>query len=255
MKTLLSLGVASVLLSAAMPLTAQWIKVPEAREPSLTAPAPRLPSGKPDFSGSWSPDDNRYLRDLALDMKPDDVPFQPWAKKLFDQRKDGSHSFEDPDAHCLPQGVPKIDAVAYPFKFVQTPNSMVVIYETFTYWRQIFTDGREMNPDANPTWMGYSTGKWEGDTFVVDTRGFNGKAWLDQLGRPSTERLHVTERFRRVDYGHMKIDVTIDDPGAYTRPWTASEEAHLRPGWEPQEFICNENNKDLGHMPGKSSDF
>jgi len=255
MRNLLLIGAIGILSVAMTPAWAQWIKVPAAPEPKLNGPAPRLPNGKPDFSGSWSPDDNKYLRDIASDLKPDGVPFQPWARALFDQRKDGSHSLEDPDAHCLPQGVPKIDAVAYPYKFVQTPNSMVIIYEIFTFWRQVFTDGRAMDPDANPSWMGYSTGKWEGDTFVVDTGGFNGKAWLDQLGRPSTERLHVIERFRRVDYGHMKIEITIDDPGAYTRPWTVSEEAHLRPGWEPQEFICNENNKDLEHMPSSARAF
>jgi hypothetical protein len=134
------------------------------------------------------------------------------------------------------------------------PNSVVIIYEVFNFSRQIFTDGREMNPDANPSWMEYSTGKWEGDTFVVDTKGFNGKAWLDQLGRPTTDRLHVIVRFRRADYGHMKIDITID-AGSYTRPWTVSEEAHLRSGWEPLEFICNENNKDLGHLAGKTKEF
>jgi hypothetical protein len=255
MRTQHFIGAIAILTLGATLSQAQWIKVPAAPEPKLTAPAPRLPNGKPDFSGSWSPDNNKYLRDIALDMKPQDVPFQPWARALFEQRKDGSHSAEDPDAHCLPQGVPKIDAVSYPFKFIQTPNSVVIIYEIFNFWRQIFTDGREMDPDANPTWMGYSTGKWEGDTLVVDTRGFNGKAWLDQLGRPTSDRLHVTERFRRVDYGHMKMDITIDDPGAYTHPWTVSEEAHLRPGWEPQEFICNENNKDLGHLPGKTPEF
>src|SRR2546421_9005891 len=110
---------------------AQWIKVPASPSLPLTAPAPRLSNGKPDFSGAWSPDDNRYLRDLALDLKPDGVPFQPWAKEIFDQRKDGSRSREDPDAHCLPQGVPKIDAVAYPWRMIQTPVSMVIIYETF----------------------------------------------------------------------------------------------------------------------------
>jgi hypothetical protein len=247
--------VAMTLLSiAAAPIQAQWIKVPASPAVNLTAPTPRLPNGKPDFSGSWMSDDNKYIRDLGLDLK-EGVPFQPWAKALFDQRKDGSHSREDPDAHCLPQGVPKIDAVAYPWKMVQTPISVVIIYETFTYWRQIFTDGREMDPNANPTWMGYSTGKWDGDTFVVGTKGFNGKAWLDQLGRPSTDKLHVIERFRRTDYGHMKIDVTIDDPGAYTRPWTVSQEVHLRPGWEPGEFICNENNKDVEHLPGTAPVF
>jgi hypothetical protein len=236
---------------------AQWLKVPEAvlprttdGKPNLSAPAPRLPDGKPDLTGIWRSNDNTFVRDIAAKLKPEDVPYQPWARALFDARKGGSYSSEDPDAHCLPQGVPKINSVQYPWKLIQTPNSIVIIYETFNYWRQIFTDGREMNPDANPTWMGYSTGQWEGDTFVVHTRGFNGIAWLDQLGRPTTDRLHVIERFRRPDFGRLNIDITIDDPGAYTKPWTVSQQVYLRPGWEPLEFICNENNRDVARMPG-----
>ena len=236
---------------------AQWTNVPPLTAPrtasgevNMNAPTPRRTDGKPDLRGAWSPDDNRYLRDIGRDIQPEDFPFQPWSRALFDQRKDGSHSREDPDAHCLPQRVPKIDSVAYPWKVIETPNSMVIIYETFNYWRQIFTDGREMDPAATPTWMGYSTGAWQGDDFVVHTRGFNGNAWLDQLGRPSTERLHVIERFRRVNYGRLLLDITIDDPGAYTNPFTVTQEIHLRPGWEPWEFICNENNKDLEHLPG-----
>jgi hypothetical protein len=236
----------------------QWTNVPPLNAPrtrtgeiDLNAPAPRSSDGRPNLSGSWSPDDNRYVRDFALDIKPENVPYLPWAKKVFDERKDGAHSSEDPDAHCLPQGVPKIDSVQYPWKVVYTPNSIVIIYESFNYWRQIFTDGRQVSPDANPTWFGYSTGKWEGDTFEVNTRGFNGRAWLDQLGRPTTEKLHVIERFHRVDYGHLIIDVTIDDAGAYTRPFSSRQEMHLRPGWEPMEFICGENNKDLPHLPGR----
>ena len=172
------------------------------------------------------PDDNRYIRDLALDIGDDNVPYQPWARRLFDERKDGLHSGEDPDAHCLPQGVPKLGYVSYPWKLVETPSSVVVLYETFTFWRQIFTDGRTVDPTAKPAWMGYSTGRWEGDTLVVTTTGFNGKSWLDQLGRPTTDRLRVTERFTRTHYGHMRIDVTIDDPGAYTAPWSASQVVH-----------------------------
>jgi hypothetical protein len=152
---------------------------------------------------------------------------------------------------CLPQGVPKINASPYPWKVVQAPGSLVIIYETFGLWRQIFLDGREMIPDANPTWMGYSTGRWEGDTLVVDTRSFNGKFWLDQLGRPSTDALHVAERFRRKDFGHMDIQITIDDAKAYTRPWTVTEPLNLLSDTELQEFISNENNRDLEHLPGK----
>lgn len=196
------------------------------------------------------PDDNRYIRDLALDLGDDEVPYRPWARRLFDERKDGSHSREDPDAHCLPQGVPKIDFVSYPWKLIETPGSIAILYETFTYWRQIFTDGREVDANAKPSWMGYSTGQWEGDTFVVETTGFNGKIWLDQLGRPTTDRLRVTERFTRTHFGHMTIAVTIDDLGAYTSSWSASQTVHLRPGWEPLEFICGENNKDVENLPG-----
>ena len=239
------------------PSFAQWRNVPEANLPrtpegevDMEAPAPRLANGRIDLEGIWMPDDNRYIRDLALDLGDENVPYRPWARRLFDERKDGSHSREDPDAHCLPQGVPKIGFVSYPWKIIETPSSVVIIYETFTYWRQIFTDGREMDPNAKPAWMGYSTGRFEGDTFVVETTGFNGKAWLDQLGRPTSEQLRVTERFTRTSFGHMTIEVTIDDPGAYTDRWSASQVVHLRPGWEPMEFICGENNRDIDSLPG-----
>ena len=240
-------------------LSAQWTKIPRTGIPrtadgkaNLSAPAPRSVDGRPDLSGIWEPDGAKYVRNIAADLKPEDVPFQPWAKALFDSRVDGAHSREDPDANCLPQGVPKINAAPAPWKIVQAPGSLVIVYEAFNLWRQIFLDGRELVPDANPTWMGYSTGKWEGDTLVVDTRGFNGKIWLDQLGRPSTDALHVIERFRRKDVGHMEIQITIDDAKAYTRPWTVTEAVHLLPDTELLEFICNENNRDLEHLPGKA---
>jgi hypothetical protein len=239
------------------PLAGQWRKLPKVfpvatdGKPNLSAPVPGNKDGHPDLSGIWEPSANKYVRDIAADLKPDNVPFQPWAKALYEQRIDGSHSGEDPDANCLPQGVPKIDAAPAPWKIVQTPGNIVIVYEAFNLWRQIFLDGRELEPDVNPTWMGYSTGKWDGATLVVDTRGFNGKAWLDQLGKPSTDALHVTERFRRKDFGHMNIQITIDDPKAYTKPWTVNEEVHLLTGTELLEFICNENNRDLPHLPGK----
>jgi hypothetical protein len=241
-----------------LPLMAQWTKVPAGAiprtsdgKPNLSAPAPRTREGKPDLSGIWEPNANKYVRDIAADLKPDTVPYQPWAKAVFDSRIDGSHSKEDPDANCLPQGVPKINAAPAPWKIVQNPELIVVVYEAFNLWRQIFLDGRELQRDVNPTWMGYSTGKWDGDTLVVDSRGFNGKAWLDQLGRPSTDALHVIERFRRKDFGHMDIQITIDDPKAYTKPWTVNQEVHLLPNDELLEFICNENNRDVEHLPGK----
>jgi hypothetical protein len=240
-----------------VPLHAQWTKVPPPAiprtpdgKPNLSAPAPRLPDGKPDLSGVWQPN-GKYVQNLAADLKPDEVPYQPWAKVLFDERKTGARSREDQAAHCLPQGVPRINAAPAPWKIVQMPGFVLIVYEAFTLWRQIFLDGRELSGDFTPTWLGYSTGKWDGDTLVVDTKGFNGKAWLDQLGKPSTDALHVTERFRRKDFGHMDIQITIDDPNAYTKPWTVTEEVGLLPDTELMEFVCNENNRDLEHLPGK----
>jgi hypothetical protein len=251
---------ALLLLGMLTPAAAQWLNAADddpprtaAGEIDMEAPPPRTAGGRTDLQGIWMPDDNRYIRDLALDIGDDKVPYRPWAKRLFDERKTGEHSREDPDAHCLPQGVPKIDFVSYPWKLIETPNSVVIIYETFTYWRQIFTDQRELDPNAKPAWMGYSTGQWQGDTLVVTTTGFNGKAWLDQLGRPTTDQLTVTERFTRTHYGHMQIAVTIDDPGAYTDSWGATQTVHLRPGWEPLEFICGENNKDIENLPGDNA--
>jgi hypothetical protein len=247
----------AVLILVCVPVHAQWVKVPSPAvprlsdgKPNLSAPAPRLANGKPDLSGIWEPD-NKYVRDLAADLKPGEVPFQPWAKALFDQRKDGSRSYEDNAAHCLPPGTPRINAAPFPWKLVQTPTFIVLVYENFNLWRQIFLDGRELADDATPSWFGYSTGKWEGDTLVVDTKGFNGKAWLDQGGKPATEALHVIERFRRKDFGHMEIQITIDDPKAYTKPWTVTEPLNLLTDTELTEFVCNENNRDLEHLPGR----
>jgi len=244
-------------LGAALPASAQWwLNVPDTiprnakGEPNLMAPAPRTKDGMPDLSGIWNPNANKYLRDIAVDLKPGDVPFQPWAKKVADERADGSHSREDPDANCLPQGVPRIGAAPAPFKFVQTPDLIVVVHEAFSLWRQIFLDGRKLADEVNPTWLGYSTGRWDGDTLVVESRGFNGRTWLDQVGKPTTEKLHVTERYTRKDYGHMDLTITIDDPGAYTKPWTVKQNLTLLPDTELLEFICNENNRDLGHLPG-----
>jgi len=255
-----TLAPAAALLLFAPFASGQWLNIPEPNAPrtasgevDLEAPPLRLPSGRVDLQGIWMPDDNRYIRDLALDVGDEKVPYQPWARRLFDERKDGSHSGEDPDAHCLPQGVPKLDFVSYPWKLIETPSSVVILYETFTFWRQIFTDGRTADPSAKPSWMGYSTGRWDGDSLVVETTGFNGKSWLDQLGRPTSDKLRVTERFTRTHYGHLRIDVTIDDAGAYTAPWSASQVVHLRPGWEPLEFICGENNKDVENLPGSAA--
>jgi hypothetical protein len=237
-------SICAILIVAALPLSAQWVKVPP-NKVNLTAPAPRLPDGKPDFSGIWNPAGG-YIRNLAKDLKPEDVPFQPWAKALYDERATGSHWKEEPDANCLPQGTPKILVAPAPWRIVQTPTYIVFVHEAFNFWRQVFVDGRELaiTEDTAPTWFGYSVGRWDGDALVVESRGFNGKVWLDQLGKPSTEALHVTERFHRKDFGHMEIQITIDDPKAYTKPWTVNVEATYQPNTELMEFICLENEKD-----------
>jgi hypothetical protein len=211
-----------------------------------------LPDGKPDLSGIWEPISPKYLRDLAADLKPGEVPYQPWAKALVDSRADGSHAREESDANCLPQGIPKIAAAPAPWKIIQSTGSIVILHEAFNLWRQVFLDGRQFAEDLNPSWLGYSIGKWEGDTLVVDSKGFNGKTWLDQAGKPTTEALHVTERYRRKNFGTMEIQITIDDPKAYTKPWTVTEEVRLVLNTDLLEFICNENNRDLVHLPGSS---
>jgi hypothetical protein len=240
-----------------LPVSAQWLKTPAPSvpkgpdgKPNLSAPAPRRTDGKPDLSGIWNPNP-KYVGNFAADLKPEDVPMQPWALALFNERKDGKHSKEEPDANCLPQGVPKIDAAPAPYKFLQLPELVIILYEAFTQYRQVFMDGRELPKSPNPTWLGYSVGKWDGDRLVVDTIGFNGKTWLDQAGHPGTEALHVTESFRRRDFGHLEIQITIDDPKAYTKPWTVTEVMQLQADTELLEFVCNENEKDIKHLAKK----
>ncbi len=176
---------------------------------------------------------------------------QPWAAAIFKERAAGLHASEEPDANCLPQGVPKLDAAPAPWKLVQVPGQVVILYEAFTQFRQIFLDGRKLPVDPNPIWLGYSVGHWDGDTLVVESNGFNGKAWLDQVGHPTTEKLHVTEKYRRKDFGHMEIEITIDDPGAYTKPWTVKEGPTLLVDSELLEFVCSENEQDVKHMVTK----
>lgn len=236
---------------------AQWMNYPAAGiprtadgKPNLSAPTPRTPDGKPDLSGVWMADGQTYFFDLAAGLKPEDVRLQPWASDLQKQREDNLHA-DDPLAKCLPHGVPRINTNGlFPFKIIQTPGLVVILYEQMYLFRQIFMDGRKLEPDANPSWLGYSTGKWDGDTLVVETSGFNGKTWLDtQKGRPATEALHVTERFRRTAFGHLELTATIDDAKAYTKPWTTTiQKMNLQLETDILEFICNENEKDQQHL-------
>jgi hypothetical protein len=231
---------------------AQWFHVPGgSTKPDLSAPAPHKADGKPELAGLWQVPGPKYLLNLAADLKPGDAPMLPWAAAITKERMTGKDAAQESDANCLPQGVPKINATPNPFKIVQNPDEVIILYEAFGIYRQIYMDGRGLPDDPNPTWMGYSVGKWDGDALVVESAGFNGKTWLDQAGHPTTEALHVTERFRRPDFGHLKVDVTINDPKAYTKPWTVTEEMNLIPDSELLEFICSENNRDIPHLPGR----
>ena len=211
-------------------------------------PTPRTKDGKPDLSGVWNPD-RHFIYDISSALKPGEVlPLQPWAAELTKKRM----SKEDPEANCLPTGVPRLPP--YPLKIVQTPTVVVILFEGNIHsYRQIFLDGRSHPTDPDPTWYGDSIGKWEGDTLVVDSVGFNDRFWFDFAGHPHTGQLHITERYRRPDLGHLEEAVTIDDPGAYTKPFTMYGHFPLDPGTEIMEYICNENNQDVTHIVGKDS--
>jgi hypothetical protein len=177
--------VPSLLLVCAASLAAQWPSRP-AKAINLSAPTPKAADGKPDLSGIWQTPGPKYLANIAADLKPGEVPFQPWAEKVFRERSQLLHASEESNAHCLPPGVPRINATPNPFKILPMPGVTVILYEAFGLYRQIFTDGRELPKDPQPTWQGYSVGAWQGDALVVETIGFNGETWLDQAGHPTT---------------------------------------------------------------------
>jgi hypothetical protein len=213
----------------------------------MSAPAPKTASGRPDLSGIYS-SNYKYFQNLAADIGLDKVPMTEEARKLHAARVTGLLGYEEPDSRCLPQGVPKINMAPVPFKIVQTDKLIVIIYEAFNLWRQIFLDDRDWATDLNPSWMGFSKGRWEGDTLVVETRGLNGKQWLDHGGLPASDKLTVIEKFRRPNLGRLEIEITINDPTYYTKPWTAPTVLRLTPDSELFEFICQENEKSSAHM-------
>jgi hypothetical protein len=234
-------------------LSAQYLKHPDPRiprtadgKPNLTAPAPRLSDGKPDLQGLWNAADGRFLTNIAK-RAGFDAPFQPWAAALFKERQD-TEGRDRPAGRCLPHTVPTAMMVpGYPWKVVQTPGLTIILFENFTQYRQIFTDGRDFPAERLPTWFGYSIGKWDGDTFVVNATGFNDKAWLDDGGHPRSEAMNVTERWRRPDFGHLEIEFTFDDPKTYTKPWSVTIPFNLLPDTEIIENVC-ENEKDVEHI-------
>jgi hypothetical protein len=248
----------AILWTVPKPAMAQWDPYPWKNMPrtadgkvDMKAPPRRTSDGKVDLSGFWMPADNvRHLLSLAADLKPEDVPLQPWAAQLYKERIDNNGK-DHPGVRCLPSGIPEKSNIPDGLKVVQTPDVLIFLYESRTIYRQVFTDGRPLPKDAEPTWMGYSIGHWEGDTFIVETIGQNGKTWLDMRGLPGTEALRVIERYTRPAIGTINIDVTIDDPMAYTKPWSVKLSWKLVPDTDLIESICEENSKDLPHMVGK----
>ncbi|HWF11151.1 MAG TPA: hypothetical protein VG297_21930 [Bryobacteraceae bacterium] len=179
------------------------------------------------------------------------VPFNDKGKKVFDEAT-ATNSKDDPEGFCLPPGVPRMMYTPYPTEIFQLPERVVFVYEGGAHvWREIWMDGRQQPKDPNPTYLGYSTGKWDGDTLVVDTIGMNDRTWLDAAGHPHGEKLHVTEKFTRTDSNTLKVEATIDDPDYYTKPWTVVTFATWSPNNEILEYICQENNRDLRHLVGK----
>ncbi len=214
------------------------------RPPPPAGPTPRLPDGTVDLNGLWVGGGVIFDMEREGGLKPDEVPILPAARALRDSRKEP----DDPYLYCMPQGV--IRGQPYPWRFVQnyTHKKATHLFKleegNIHSYRQIFLDGRKHPPELDPTWFGHSIGWWEGDTLVVDTVGFNDKFWFDRRGHPHTEQLHTIERFTRQDMGRMEIKVTVDDPGAYSRPFTLTFNARLsNPGDELMEYVCQENNQ------------
>lgn len=236
--------------------SAQWLKltVPDTPRnangaPNLRAPAPRSADGKPDLSGVWHAANGRYIGNLAA-AQGIAAPFQPWAEALYKERQ-ANNGLDRPSGKCLPKSVPDgMTLPPYPFKIVQTPKVTLMLYEIFVAYRQIHTDGRALPEERQPSWFGYSVGRWDGDTFVVDTVGITERTWLDDSGYPHSDDLRITERIRRPDFGRMEIEFTFDDPKAYTKPWTVKVPFELMPDTELLEYIC-ENERDAPHMLGK----
>lgn len=246
---------AALLVIFAVPSPAQWLnykapgipRLPDGK-PDFNAPAPRTVDGKPDISGIWRV--NGYQYNIGKDLKPGDIVLLPEAQKLYDARRK-NNSLDNPWAQCFPGGVPRAYLSPDPYKIVYTPKLTVILFEAVQTWRQIFADGRDFPKDPDPTWMGYSIGRWEGDIFVVETTGFYNMNWIDSAGLPASNALHVTERFHRKTFGQMDVAVTINDPKSYAKPWTVTLPFTPYPDDELVEYICNDNNKYPDIPPAK----
>lgn len=251
-------------------LASQWLKYPTAGVPqtpsglpNLGAPAPRTADDKPDSSGIWEADNtapcppdgcpdmpgSREFANIGARL-PGGLPYQPWAADLVKKRM-SDNGKDDPVTRCKPAGALRL--LTYPpyRKIVQLPGLMVIMSERDVTFRQIFTDGRALPKDPQPSFNGYSSGHWDGDTLVVQTTGFRDGMWLDRSGSPMTDAAKLTERFRRVNFGNLEIEITLDDPKAYTAPWTVKLNQFIVLNTELLEYFCQENEKDLTHLIGK----
>lgn len=260
-----------------VPVAAQWVNLPTPGipratdgKPDLSASAPKTAGGKPDFSGMWIPRDvltcdpsQRGVQCTELPLTPqvvnfaagmkDGLPYQPWAADLVKSRSKDV-AYIDPHMRCMPPNFPRAWAFPETVKIFQTPAQLVILDEFNASYRQVFFDGRKLPEDMVPTWSGYSVAHWEGDTLVVESAGFNDRTWLDFAGHGHTEALRMTERYRRRDFGHLDLQVTLDDPKAYAKPWTVSAGGALAPDTELLEYVCAENEKDQQHLVGRTSE-
>jgi len=257
--------VAAILIIATVPTAAQWLNYPTVGvpktadgRPNLNAPTPRTPDGHPDLSGLWKPQNtmrqtssfDRFgpFFDLGTDMKGG-LPYQPWAAERV--RKNRENNFKDqPDGKCLPLSPSQSDTHNDIRRLIQTPEVVVLLFEKNTTYRTIHLDGRALEPEPEPSWRGYSVGKWDGDALVVETNGLKEDTWLDYTGSPITSKGKLIERFRRTNYGNLDVEITVNDPAAYTKPWTTTVNWQIALNTEQMEFICD-NEKDQKHMVGK----
>jgi hypothetical protein len=252
------------------PVAAQWLNYPTAGvprtadgKPNLSAPAPRTADGRPDFSGLWEMERKGLFPATGLGCEPvnpefinigshlqGSLPYQPWAAQLVKTRSTEGR-VHDPISSGLPIGIIRLHTLPTPRKIIQIPGQLVIMNEYNASYRQIFTDGRPLLTDPNPTWNGYSTAKWDGDVLVVQSNGFRDGLWLDTVGNPLTEDAKVTERFRRLNFGQLEVAITVDDPKAYAKPWTITLNQTIRVDTDLLDYIVNENEKDLQHIVPK----
>ena len=262
---------ALILALAMCPLTVyangQWLNYPTPGvprsadgKPNLGAPAPRAADGKPDLSGLWTMETRRAANPNfpGCDAVSDEfinigaklasgLPYQSWARDLVKARQ-SEQRVNDPMSRCIPIGPVRLHTWNGPRKLVQTPALLIVMNEPDTSFRQIFTDGRPLPNDPNPSWNGYSTGRWDGDTLVVQTIGLRDRMWLDATGNPLTDAARITERFHRPDFGHLDVAITVEDPKAYTQPFTITLHQVIKLDTDLLDYVCSENEKDAGRL-------